>query len=204
MEVLEFFQELGKDLNTYLMNAGVWAPVLSSCFIVLEGILAFLPLFVFITINLLTMGNVLGSLISFACTVLGSFLAFWLSRIGLAPLFKKFLGNSKHLSKFIKIIGKIPFSRLVLIISIPVAPSFFVNLAAGLSDIPKKKYFYALIFGKICIILFWGILGTSLVDCLQNPVMLIRVILLIISCNLISKFFNKYLKLDKIFEEKDK
>lgn len=199
-EMLEFFQELDESLNTFLMNAGAWAPFLSSCLIMLEGTFAFLPMFVFVTINLLTMGNIVGSIVSFLCTLAGNFAAFYLCRIGLAPLFRKFLGNAKYLNKFMKMIAKMPFSRLVLIISIPLTPSFFVNLSAGLSKIPIKKYFYALFFGKICIILFWGILGTSLVDCLQNPIMLIKVILMVLICNIFSKFFNKHFDLDNIFE----
>ena len=56
MEILEFFNGLNENLNTFLLNAGMWAPLLSSCLIVLEGTLAFLPMFVFVTINFLTMG----------------------------------------------------------------------------------------------------------------------------------------------------
>lgn len=204
MELLEFFQQLDENLNTFLMNAGIMAPLLSSCFIMLEGTLAFLPMFVFLTVNLLTMGQFFGIIISYICTVFGNFMAFFLCRIGLAPLFKKLIKNSKHLKKFINMISRMKFSKLVLIISIPFTPPSFVNFAAGLSNIPKKKYFYAVLFGKIPVIIFWGVLGTSLVDCLKNPIMLIKVILLILICNLISKFFNKHLDLDNIFEENNK
>ena len=98
------------------------------------------------------------------------------------------------------LINKMSFSKLVLIISIPLTPSFFVNLAAGLSKIPKKKYLYALMLGKICIILFWGVLGTSLIDCLTNPIMFIKVVGMIVVCNLIGKVINKKFDLDKIFD----
>lgn len=201
MEILDFFNGLNENLNTFLLNAGMWAPFLSSCLIVLEGTFAFLPLFVFVTINFLTMGNILGSIVSYICTILGSFIAFFLCRVGLSPLFKKFIKNGKHLNNFMNMVSNMPFSRLVLIISIPLTPSFFVNLAAGLSTISKLKYLYALLLGKVCIISFWGVLGTSLVDCLQNPIVLIKVVLMIIICNIFSKAINKHFDLDNIFQE---
>ena len=202
MEILETFNELNESLNTFLLNAGIWAPLLSSLLIVLEAIFAFLPLCVFVTINLLTMGNIFGCIVSYCCTIVGCFLTFLLCRVGLNPLFQKFIKNKSGLTKFMNMIDKMSFSKLVLIISIPLTPSFFVNLAAGLSKIPKKKYFYALLFGKTIIILFWGFLGTSLVDCLTNPLMLIKVILMILVCNLVSKFINKKFDLDNVFEHK--
>lgn len=202
MEILEIFNELNNNLNTFLLSAGMWAPLLSSLLIILEGIFAFLPMFVFTTINLLTMGNILGSIVSYICTVAGCFLTFYLCRIGLNPIFQKFIKNKSGLKKFMNMINKMSFSKLVLIISIPLTPSFFVNLAAGLSKMPKKKYLYALLFGKTIIIIFWGFLGTSLIDCLTNPLMLIKVILMIFACNLLSKFLNKKFDLNDIFENK--
>lgn len=200
MEIIEIFNNLNNSLNTFLLNAGVLAPILSSVLIVLEGMFAFLPVFVFITVNLLTMGNILGSIVSYICTIIGNFLTFFLCRIGLNPLFQKYIGNKRKLKKMMNLINKMSFSKLVLIISIPLTPSFFVNLAAGLSKIPKKKYLYALMLGKICIILFWGVLGTSLIDCLTNPIMFIKVVGMILVCNLIGKVINKKFDLDKIFD----
>ena len=154
MEILEIFSELDNNLNNFLLHAGMWAPLFSSLLIILEAIFAFLPLCIFVTVNLLTLGNILGSIVSYCCTIAGCFLVFFLCRIGLNPLFQKFIKNKSNLTKFMNMIDHMSFSKLVLIISIPIAPSFFINLAAGLSKIPKKKYFYALLFGKTIIILF--------------------------------------------------
>lgn len=153
---MEVLNAVNESLNTMLLNAGMMAPLISSILIVSEAIFAFLPLFVFITINVLTLGTLAGSFISWCCTIFGSFLAFFLCRKDLSPIFQKFIKNKSHLNKFMKYIDKLKFSKLVLIISIPLTPSFFVNLAAGLSNIPLKKYLYALILGKTCIVIFWG------------------------------------------------
>ena len=202
MAILEVLNNINEILNEFLLNAGIWAPLLSSILIVLEGIFAFLPMFVFVTVNLLTLGNILGSIVSYFCTVIGNFLIFYLWRIGLSPLFNKKIKNKSKLKKIMKFINNLSFSKLVLIISIPLTPTFLVNLAAGLSKIPRKKYLYALMLGKVCIILFWGVLGTSLIDCLTNPLMLIKVILIILVCNIVGKFINKKFNLDDIFDAK--
>ena len=145
---MEIFNTLSDTLNVFLLNAGIWAPFFSCMLIILEGVFAFLPLFVFITINMLTMGTFLGLVVSWACMIFGNFLAFFLCRIGLSPLFQKFIKDKSKLNKFMNLVDNISFSKLILIISIPLTPSFFVNLAAGLSKIPKKKYLYALLIGK--------------------------------------------------------
>lgn len=202
MPIFETLNNINEILNEFLLNAGIWAPLLSSILIILEGIFAFLPMFIFVTVNLLTLGNFLGSIVSYFCTVVGNFLIFNLCRIGLSPLFNKKIESKFKFKKIMKLINNLSFSKLVLIISIPLTPSFLVNLSAGLSRIPSKKYLYALMLGKTCIILFWGVLGTSLIDCLTNPLMLIKVILMILICNLTGKLINKKFNLDDIFDVK--
>lgn len=199
--MLDFLNNLSSNLNEFIMNAGVLAPLVSSIFIILEGIFAFLPLVAFITINILALGTFCGSLISWMCTVIGNFTIFFLCRIGLSRLLKKLFKNPKHLTKFTNMVTKMPFSRLVFIISIPLTPSFFVNVAAGISNMPKKKYLYALILGKVCIVGFWGILGTSIIDCFNNPLVLIKVVLMILFCYIFSRIFNKKFDIDKVFED---
>ena len=78
MEIIEFFSQFNDMLDTFLEGMGIWAPVLSSLLIIIEGVLAFLPLFVFVTINVHTLGFLLGGLISWICTVTGSFITFYL------------------------------------------------------------------------------------------------------------------------------
>ena len=56
--MMEWLNHFDQVLNDFLMSLGIMAPILSSILIVLEGTLAFLPLFVFITINILTLGPV--------------------------------------------------------------------------------------------------------------------------------------------------
>ena len=195
--MMEWLNHFDQVLNDFLMSLGIMAPILSSILIVLEGTLAFLPLFVFITINILTLGPVLGIISSWILTTLGSMICFFIFRNGIARwIYKK----TKHKGKrFTKVINKLNFVRIVLLIAIPFMPSFFVNMGAGFSKIPTKKYFYSLLLGKMFVVLFWGYVGKNLVDCLTNPIALVKVIVLMIAAYLIATFINKKFDLDGRF-----
>ena len=67
MEIIEIFNSMDLWLEEFLLNAGLWTPILSTILVFLEGILAFLPLFVFVTVNILSLstfcGEILGTII---------------------------------------------------------------------------------------------------------------------------------------------
>lgn len=208
MELIEVFNSLDMWLEEFLMNAGLWAPILSCLLIFLEGILAFLPLFVFVTVNILSLttligafwGSVFGVILAWLFSTLGSYTTFWFVRKVLNKPFRKRIVKRKKISKFMNIIDNLKYSHLVLITSIPFSPSFFINLGAGLSKVNSKKYLCALIIGKFVEMIFLGYVGVSLVECLTNPVALIKVAIIVIVGYLISLIVNKKFDLDERFE----
>ena len=208
MELIEVFNNLDMWLEEFLMNAGLWAPIFSCLLIFLEGILAFLPLFVFVTVNILSLttligsffGSVLGIILAWFFSTLGSYTTFWFVRKVLNKPFRKRIVKRKKISKFMNIIDNLKYSHLVLITSIPFSPSFFINLGAGLSKVNSKKYLCALIVGKFVEMIFLGYVGVSLVECLTNPVALIKVAIIVIVGYLISLIVNKKFDLDERFE----
>lgn len=197
MEILDFFNNLNNILNDFLLNLGIFAPILSTILIVLEGVLAFLPLVVFVTINILTLGTVLGSAISWIATVIGSFITFLLCRKGFSQIFRKFINSKEGIKHFMEKIDKLKFNQLVVIMSIPFAPSFFINVGAGLSKIPAKKYLYALLVGRLFSIIYLGYLGVNLVDALKNPIIIIKVLLLTLAAYILGKIINKRFDIDE-------
>lgn len=197
MEILDFFNNLNNILNDFLLNLGIFAPILSTILIVLEGVLAFLPLVVFVTINILTLGSVLGSAISWIATVIGSFITFLLCRKGFSQIFRKFINSKEGIKHFMEKIDKLKFNQLVVIMSIPFAPSFFINVGAGLSKIPAKKYLYALLVGRLFSIIYLGYLGVNLVDALKNPIIIIKVLLLTLAAYILGKIINKRFDIDE-------
>ncbi len=198
VEIINWLKNFSVILNDFLMGLGIWAPILSSILIVLEGIFAFLPLVVFVTINIITLGAFFGGILSWILTTIGSFLAFYLCRIGLSNFFQRKISKGK-ISKFMTKIDNLKFKQLVLIIAIPFAPSFFINVGAGVSKISIKKYLYALLIGKVFVILFLGYIGSNVIECLKNPLVLIKVVMLVVIAYIIAQVVNKKFDLDERF-----
>ena len=95
-----------------------------------------------------------------------------------------------------KSLEKINFSQLVIILAIPFTPAFLVNIAAGLTKMSYKRYLFALIIGKIFLVYFWGYIGVSLIESFKNPIIFVRVGILLLIAYIISKIINHKFKLD--------
>lgn len=205
---MEWLLEFEDMLMEFLNSLGIWAPFFSSILIFLEGTLAFLPLFVFVTVNILSLSNligtfwgtILGIIISWIFTILGSFTMFFGTRKLLSKKFREKIKKSPKTTKFMTIIDGLTYSQLVLITSIPFSPSFFINLGAGLSTINMKKYFCALIIGKFAEMIFLGYVGVSLIECLTQPVALIKVGIIMLVGYTVSVIVNKKFNLDERFD----
>ena len=208
MELVEIFSNFDVWLEEFLINAGVLAPVLSCVLIFLEGILAFLPLFVFVTVNILSLstmlgefwGSILGVILSWIFSTLGAFTTLTLIRKVFNHSFRNKIAKKPKINKFMNKIDKLKYSHLVLITSIPFSPSFFINLGAGLSNVNSKKYFCALVIGKFVEMIFLGYVGVSLIECLTNPIALIKVVIIVVIGYVVSVFVNKKFDLDERFE----
>ena len=78
---------------------------------------------------------------------------------------KKFVKPNSQVKKIVKVIDKMKMSSLALLVAIPFTPAFAINIAAGLSNIPKRKFIYAILIGKMFMVYFWGYIGTTEVIC---------------------------------------
>lgn len=187
---------LDSIIENILLGLGLWGPILACLLILIESILPIMPLAVFITLNFISFGHVLGFFISVVFTVLGCMLSFYIFRKGLYNWFYKKIENKTKIENLMLRFSNISFGALVTILAMPFTPAFLVNIAAGLSKMSAKKYVYALILGKAALVYFWGYVGTSLVQSLKEPIILLRIAFIMIVAYVISKFVNKVLKLD--------
>lgn len=150
-------------LEEIVQNSSLWISVgAGMLIIILESIVPMLPLALFIAINMLVFGNIGGFVLSWIATILGCSLSFWIFRI-----LKKRLPLKKH-AMWMHKVGQISFSNLVLILSIPFTPAFSINIGAGLSDMKYSKYLFALIIAKLFLVYFWGFIGTTLMESMQD------------------------------------
>ena len=190
------FDAIDNFIDTFITNLGVWGPIIGCLGITIESMLPILPLFVFITLNFLAFGNILGFVISWIFTCLGCFLSFLLFRKKIQTWIYKRIHKKGLISKeTMDIIASLKFEQLVTIIAMPFTPAFLVNIVAGLSKMSYKKFISSLLIGKIFLVYFWGFVGASLVDSIKNPIYLVRVLILLLIAYVFSKVINKKLKI---------
>ncbi|MBE6154599.1 MAG: TVP38/TMEM64 family protein [Firmicutes bacterium] len=183
-------------IDNLLQNFGLWGPILGCIFIIVESIIPVLPLFVFITLNFLAFGNILGFIISLVFTCIGCTISFILFRKKVQSWWYKKLKSKGIISKqTMNIITSLKFEQLTTIIALPFTPAFLVNVACGLSKMSFKKFILAIIIGKTFVVYFWGFVGVSLLESIKNPIYLIRVSILLIFAYIISKVINKKLNI---------
>ncbi len=194
--MFEFMNNLDDLINNFLMGMGIFGPILGCFLILIESIVPILPLFVFITINFLVFGNIFGFIISWIFTVLGCLLSFYLFRKKIKNWFDGKIENNDQFKKIMKMIDTLKLEQLAVIIAVPFTPAFMINIAAGLSKMPLKKFLIALLIGKVFLVLFWGFVGTSLIQSLTHPIALLKVVILLLVAYVTSKIVSKKFDFD--------
>ena len=191
------FEMIDTFIDTTLQGMGIWGPIVGCFLITIESMVPILPLFVFITLNFLAFGNILGFIISWFFTCIGCSISFFLFRSKVQTWLYKRLKKKGLISQdTMKKITSLKFEQLTTIIAIPFTPAFLVNIACGLSEMSFKKYIGSLMIGKFFLVYFWGFVGVSLVESVKNPIYLVKVGLMLIVAYIISKFVNKRLNLN--------
>lgn len=192
--------ELFNSFYTFIMSTidslGVYGPLLGCLFIILESIIPPLPLFVFITINFVAFGGVIGFIISWLCTCIGCVLSYWLVKKMFGNWVVKKIKDVELLSKCMNYVENLSLTQVIVILSIPFTPAFMVNIAAGLCNMNFKKFLISILVGKIFLVYFWGVVGTGLLESLHNPSSIITVIVMVVIAYLISIIIKKVFKID--------
>ncbi len=190
----EFLNNLYEYIESLILAMGYFGPILASLIIIVESILPVLPLCLFIALNCLILGNILGIIISYLFTIVGCYLSFIMVRKGLKKFFDRKLRDKKKIKKVMSFTNKADLVKLSIIMAIPFAPAFLINICAALSDnVSKKTFICSLLIGKIFMVYFWGFIGTSLVESFRNPYILIKVAIMVLLAYLISHYMNKWL-----------
>lgn len=179
-----------------ITNMGSVGLIINCLLILIESIIPPLPLALFITILFTNYGYLLGFIISWFFTIIGCIISFYLFQTFFKKYVDKKIRNNEFANNFFKIIDKIKFSNLVLLVAMPFTPAFAINIVAGISGMNIKKFFFAILIGKIFMVFFWGYIGSSLIESIKNPEILIRVIILMILAFIVSKIVNKKFNLD--------
>lgn len=187
---MTFINNLNNILNSFLESAGIWGGVVACLLILIEPVLPFLPMFIFVTINILVFGYILGFILSYIFAVLGCLLFYIVFNKLFSNKAYKFYKDKNKLHSLVKRYKNIKLETLTTIISMPFTPAFMINLLAAISGMSLKKYMTAEIIAKIFITIFWGFIGCNLIKCLENPRYLVVIGIMLLCGYIISKIIN--------------
>lgn len=162
-------------------------PIIGFLLPFLEAFLPFLPLFVFVFANASAYGLWIGFLLSWAGTTVGSYLVFIIIRKYGRARFLRFMTKHERVQKLIKWIEKNGFGPLFLLLCFPFSPSALVNVVAGLSDMKKNTYLWALLAGKFVMILTISFIGYDIKALITQPIRTAIVVAVIVLLWLIGK-----------------
>ena len=132
---MTFLEQLTNYVITLIESLGIFGPILSCLIIVIESMIPILPLCVFISLNFIAFGNVLGLFISYGCTVVGCVISFTLCRYCFRGFFERRFRKNEKVNKLMIHMDNIKLRNLVLLHAIPFTPAFAINIAGGLSQI---------------------------------------------------------------------
>ena len=183
------------EIVIFINSLGVYGGVLSCLIILIESMIPVIPLMVFITLNFYIFGTSIGFILSWIFTICGCLLSYSLFKYGFGDKFDYLTKEKDKLNKYKNAIKNLSLTQLILIIAVPFTPAFLVNIVCGLLKIDFKKYFIAILIGKISLVYFWGFVGTSLLDIIKQPIILIRVSIILIIMYIISKVITKIVKI---------
>ena len=184
------------NMATEMVQSGGF--LIGFLLIIVEAFLPVLPLGAFVTLNVNAFGIFPGLLLSWIAAIIGSYLMYLLCYYISTKVIYRFLKKETKEKVVDKMttFKNIKLTNLVLIITLPFAPSCFINLLAGVSNIKKEKYLIALIIGKAFMISFWAYIGMSLIESLTDIKAIIFILLILLVAYIVSKIISKKLKIE--------
>lgn len=194
--MLDFIMKIFDDIMSFIEYSGTIGALVGCFLILIESIFPVLPLVAFITINFLVFGKLVGFLLSWIFTILGCIISYFIFKKGFGNKFEKLTEDKSTLKKYKHLFKNITVTQLVLLTAMPFTPAFMVNIAAGLVKMDFKKYLIGLIIGKISLVYFWGFVGTSFVNSFKNPIVLVKIAVLLLLSYIVTALVNKVLKIE--------
>lgn len=161
--------------------------------VIIEAFLPVLPLFAIVVININSFGIIIGFLISYAGTVCGSYLVFFVIRYLFRGKAQKYIMKHEKLQKMLTFIDERGFSLMFIFLALPFTPTAVVNIVAALSNVKKKVYLLILIAAKAIMILSMSLVGYDVAAFFDSPVRLVISLVFLVLLYLFSKWYQKYI-----------
>ncbi len=188
--MLLYIEQIIEEITIVMKNSGF---IFGFLIVILESIFPFLPLAAFIALNIISYGSIAGFIISWIATVIGCLISFYIFRKGISTFLYKKIKMDGKVNKFMHYMKNIRYTQLVILVAIPFTPAFAVNIASGLSKMSVKKFFLAIIIGKLSIIYFWSYIGTGFIESISDPYILFEISVIMGIVYVISRLIQKKL-----------
>lgn len=146
----------------------------------IEAFIPILPIIVFVIVNVNAYGLLIGTLLAWLGTVIGSYIVFLIFRRLTHTKYMQKIQNRKSVQRLIHFIDRHGVIPIFILLCFPFTPSALVNIVASLSHIKAHVYLYALFASKLIMIGLIGWLGSDITTLFTNPFRLIIVILIIV------------------------
>lgn len=160
----------------------------------LESLLPFLPLFLIVIVNINSYGFLLGFLINYSGTVLGSYIVFLFIRYFVRAPAQRYIAKHERLQKMLAFIDRKGFSFLFILLSLPFTPTSVINVIAALSNLKKVVYLYILVAAKAIMVLTMSLVGNDVTSFFTSPLQLTITIIGLVLLYLFSKWYQGYIR----------
>ncbi|MFV0274730.1 MAG: VTT domain-containing protein [Bacilli bacterium] len=173
-----------QDIITFLNSMPILGPILAFLCIVLESLIPFLPLVVFIGVLTYYLNIYLAYIVAYIAICLGSIFTFLLYRY----IFK----NKKY--KLTDKFSNIKFEQLAILYAIPFSPSGFVHIGLAVGKYNFKKFTISLLIGKLFSVYFWVFISKTFIQSITDISTLVILTISLLIVFAISKLVRKNMK----------
>lgn len=160
----------------------------------LESFLPILPLFAIVMGNAAAYGLWLGFFYSWIGVLMGSMIVFLISRKFGKKVTAYILRRYPKGHLFLRWIEKKGFAPIFLLSCFPLTPSFLVNIVSGLTIVPVKTFFIAVLFGKAIMVFFISFIGYDIFSIFEHPWKFTIIVSLILAAWLAGKHVEKRMR----------
>lgn len=135
-------------LTAVVRGAGAWGPAILLAMQVAQILVAPIPGVFVPVLSGFLYGPIVGPLVASLGTAAGSMIAYWIARIAGRPLIERWVGAEK-LDRAHALIGGKRWLALVPLFLVPFSPSDALCFAAGIVDLTPKRFFLAVLLGRL-------------------------------------------------------
>ena len=157
------------DIQALLDRFSALGPLPGIALPLLEALLPFLPLVVFVVANSLAYGMWAGFLYSWIGVSLGATIVFLIARSFGRRYGDRIRRRFPKSEKFFDWVERKGFTPIFALSCFPFSPSVLVNVAAGISNVPLHTFLTAVLMGKAVMIFILSFLGHDLQAMVDHP-----------------------------------